>query len=821
MQLAARENTADLLPGREVSEKRQNIEESNENLSVSLNAELLKKGHVAVGMPRRCRTLSFMHAGCVYFAVGRAVVRVENALNAESAPKSTEMITTAESSISALSIENEVISIGTLSGEIILMTTDGQVIYKQKVDGMVHHIHTAQDYIYISVLYALIKVKYKNQTDLPEGQTQKASLDRYNTVARMNDIIMHVSAIQQSHGEVLMYANSNTLFVNKASVTYFANVVFAKSLRLSDSCTRIITGLTNRKVYIYEYKEDKLTLLQIIYAQGLIYDGIIVNSHVIVLSLSNSINIYNCRKTAECVGMIGPYDEEIIKVYANRQKITEALDGLDETTEEIAHIIMSHLYIALNTGGMFKYATDTPAITSKIDEKESFNNENDQRVHEESNEDLEKKQNNLLGVSPLCNTPGNIISGCLEKITHLSIVHDCIIAASGPVVRIFCVENESIREIFRPVVDGFPINSVIAGWQPEDASAAAQDFTLITNSNNILKVFKPTRLFNLVSAHTKLKEISQRLAEHQASHLSAEGAQLDGVECLSDKALSLQSHIKNQEEAGASANTPYTATKQELSLTTLAFAHPSSSEREYIEASIGTDPGLAANHFIEVDKIFGFPFEISTFIKHSDSMVVLACKSSQKAFANLFVLNSRLETVQKIFSHTKTITHILSSHDKVFSIGKDRQLCTYRVSLGRSTLPQDELTPAFQESDLGLELYSRRTDHKKEVLAASVCGTELLTSSRDKTLNTYDIQDNDTVLVKTQTFDEPVSAICIFTLDGCKYTVLGNTTGYLTINEKTQKLHNSPITHIHQYHHHIITATEEGLLRITRITDLL
>ncbi|KAI5131379.1 hypothetical protein NEPAR04_2248 [Nematocida parisii] len=796
-----------------------------ENMDISGITDLsLPKGCIISGLPRTCKRLSFLYKDKIYYAVDRSIISINISENTQNSKETVEYITTAESKISSMYINNDIISIGTISGEIILMKDNGNIIYKKFINEFIYNIVHTDNNVYVSLLYKIVKIDYTQDIK---------HTDNYEIIKEMNDISMFFSVIPAENREILAFSNSNTLFTNSITLKYSQNIVFMYTHTQPNGNINVIIGLTNRKVYFYSYSNEKLSLTQIIHVQDVLCDIIVFSYNIYIIVMSNTINIYYCMNTAECIGMVGPYDDEILKVFLDKDRISQEIAN-ETDTNVIVNQVINQLYIVLSTGGVFKYTSNNNLLRLPVRISSSNNildNSEYSEVYKNINRNILAMHEILQKILPLCNAPSNIISGNLSGISHLSIKNNYLVTANGPTVRVFFISrNGNIEEIFRPVIDGFPVNSVITDWAiMENGKIISEDFSLITNSNNIIKVYKPTELFQIRKRHCEsaeklLLKYNEILREYD---LNSEGSiQRNSLNELLVETESFLEYIKNiyNENDKNKNNLPFTAIKQELSLTTLPHT-PEKDDIQTVFENIKTDLGLSTNHFLEVDKIYGFPFEISTFIKYSKDLVLLGCKSSQRAFSNLFVLNSNLETVQKVFTHTKTITMILSQDNVIATLGKDRKIAIYRVKQGKANFSPEDTEESFRENDFGVEFLSSRIDHKKEILAAEMHDTEIITSSKDKTVNTYSIQNEGLNLIKTDKVTVPATAIHVLMINSHKYTMLGNNNGYIFINGNTKKLHNSRITNIRSYtsedgQQFIITASEEGIIRTTKLSDL-
>lgn len=827
-------------------------------------------GNVAVGASRKNRTLSALYRNRIFYVVDRAIisVQVEEEIKDRFLVKTkntaeiaeydaVEYITTVESTISAMHIRDGTISLGTVSGEIVLMDMENKILFKDNIQTGIYSISHTERSILVAVQYALLQVEISGidhsaeniSADALDAKYRECGLSKrkYQVIHEMNDIVLFSDTIETRKERILIYSNSNSIFIGGQCIKYTGNIMFTRAISLPDGSIRIVTGLSTRKVHIYTYKDEIIKLQHLITTKGLITDGILLPTNTLIV-LNNSINIYDHRKQMECVGMVGPYDEDITKVLLVRTLKKSEKTGLERDKDnlqahilngehEAAHIkstdesklalsqILNSLYIILDSGGIFKYLPQKKSLTPP-EETEEYQNDGKKRTEIEASSVLCGIYNKLNAISKQWSGTENISSGNTGRIKSLHVSGNCIITASGPWVRIFKVQNRRLCEVFRPIVDGFPINGVISDWNGQ----------FLANSNNILKVYTPTQLYNIV-INDMFSKI-ETLAEEYEKCLVQKKTSINTEQELAQKTALLRNKIDicMPERIQQNTQLPFTAVKQELSLTTVPVSHPSTEEIDYIYSTIQCDLGLANNHLVEKEKIYGFPFEISTITKAGDSMVLISCSSSQKEFSNLFVLNSQLEIVQKIFVHSKTITHVLVSNKIVATIGKDRRIAVYKVCLLSSISKAEHITIHRTEKpgkieDFGLELLDTRIDHRKSILAACIAENRIVTSSRDKTLITYTIDQEKLQIETVQQINTPITAVkaldkAATALNTSINTrlVLGDDTGHMHIGPNKHKIHNSAITHIDLYRSderdYFVTASEDGVLKIIGAEEL-
>ncbi|KAI5193053.1 hypothetical protein NEMIN01_2385 [Nematocida minor] len=791
-------------------------------------------GNAMAGIPRKNRTLSVLYKGRIFYALDRAVVSVpveERAGSTCGAVYSNiEYMTTVDSTISAMYINYDTVSLGTVAGEVVLMDLkSSSILFKDSVNTAVYSISHTQESILVSIQYQLLKIEIETSTSekvcsnkCTMENASETACNNYTTVREMNDIVLFSDVIHTNGGSVVVYSNSNSLFVDEQCVTYTGNVVFARAICLPDGSVRVVTGLSTRKVYIYEYQNKKLKLKHLVTTQSLISDGILLPNNTLIV-LNNSISIYEHSSMMECVGMVGPYDEDIVKALVATDSAASSSSALSHaahspidnadtlstphnvttsaagssSASEVDRIIDS-LYIILSSGGVFKYAPRKKTLPSSDSMPCPVNNSNPSLLIAHSA--LTSVYHMLDRLSALRNTAVNITSGNMAPIKAMEVYKDCVITASASTVRMFKIRNHQLVEVFRPVIDGFPVNAFVTDWNGD---------SLLTNSNNILKVYKSTKLYTFV-VNDVIEKIEPFISKY-ASYISLLSDSAVDFDKLKNDSVILEKEVEHFTKNSLSIydHLAFTAVKQELSLTTVPIPSPTPEESEYIYKTIGADTGLSNNHLLETDKIYGFPFEISTMLKINQTLLV-SCNSSQKEFSNLFVLNKDLETVQKVFAHTKTITHILSSESVVLTIGKDRAIAIYRM---------------LQNENAPVELLDTKTDHKKEILTGYFRDNRIITASKDNTVKTYEIKNEKLSIVKTETVYNPVTSINSLEIKTKTVLILGDTNGCLTIDNIKHKLHNAPITHIEIYRSKaetsIITATNEGVLKITDIRDLI
>lgn len=817
-------------------------------------------GRIAVGCPRKNKTFSVLYRDRIFYAVDRAIVSVMMDREKETAgidsaedgtketKESIEYITTVESTISAMHVSSGLISLGTVTGEIVLMDLENRIIFRDNLQTGVYSISHTKEAILVSVQYALLKIDIleKNCYGLssPAEDTgvryREYGPDRkkYQAIAEMNDIVLFIDVIETEAEKVIVYSNSNTLFINEQSVRYTGNIMFMRAILLPDQTVRIAVGLSTRKVHMYTYKNRVLKLQHIISTKGLITDGILLPSSTIVV-LNNSINIYDHANQMECIGMIGPYEQDILKAFligleytpqedridccGDAQKdgmlrkdknscVEDTLYGEKGRSKPVLEQIYESLYIVLDGGSIFKYAPEKKLLPTPGEEPET----------EGKDQVLWEIYKNLARIDFLWNGPVNIASGSTERIRALKVWKNCIVTASGPSVRIFKIHNSQPYEVFRPVVDGFPINGFIPRWNG----------MFVATSNNILKVYSFTHIYKIAVGSVAHK--GNILCEKYKACVSRRKDETIKKEEALEEEVSLRNEVSRyiEEEIEFDGQTPFTAVKQELSLTTVPVVNPSKEEIEYAASTIQCDLGIGNNHLVEKEKIYGFPFEISTVTSIDSSMLLISCSSSQKEFSNLFVLNRQLEIVQKVFVHSKTITHVSVSDGIVATAGKDRRIAVYAVCQLKDlqSRGETESTENTENSeDLGLKLLDVRIDHKKEILTLAIHNKTVITASRDKTLITYRIEQGKLQIEKVQNMDRPVTAIRIdkerISTRKEESLILGDSAGYLHINNRAHKIHNSPISHIETYkteeNSFYVTATEEGVLKISNVKEFL
>ncbi|KAH9385260.1 uncharacterized protein NEMAJ01_0156 [Nematocida major] len=778
------------------------------------NEELVKASHRSwtepckiaagaslAGFPRSGKMLSCLYNGRVYYAVGRSVVSVPVGFGDQEA--SIEYITTAESSISAMHINMETILVGTLSGEVIGVSLKNQVLFKRRVESTVYSLLYAPGKIFFSLMYKMMAMEYR------PGAESAVCVEGAGTVLQqMNDIVQHISVVQAKDTRVVAYASTDTLFVNSQMVKYVANVVFMQAVLTGSGAVRIVTGLTNRRIYIYEYENDQIVLKNLVYTCGMISGGVVLED-MLVAVLTDSISIYACGKNAERLCMLGPYNEDIVKVFVKEPDTSAGGKGRGKCDYRE---VVGRICIALGTGGIFGYMPSRGADECQLRSPKTLGEKIAQKLPQEEHALLETLHSTLSEMEALTKSCTNVASGNLARIKDMHTNGKWIVTASGPTTRVFSVEGGRIVEVFRPTVDGFPINAVVPDWNG----------SFLINSNNILKVYTPTQIYRML-ARGGARAI-QQLIERYNSLL--EECRRQGPEArIGAEAKLLQNALA--EVAGGDAESkdpvPFTAVKQELSLSTIPQAPCGPEEREYILSTIRSEPGLSANHFLEVDKVYGFPFEISTFVKAKDTMLLVSCKSSQKAFSNVFVLNKSLEIVQKVHVHAKTVTHIFVSGETVLTLGKDRRAAVYRIACEQSALPKSELTEWFKPGDFGLVLLDSRIDHKKEILAGHIGGSTVITSSKDKTINTYAIEDSALVLKHTETVQVPITSInSVSVRIDAPEIVMGDADGDLHLGGKVYKAHNREVTHIGECtgpERYLVTASGEGILKAIPVQE--
>ncbi|KAI5192448.1 elongator complex protein 2 [Nematocida sp. AWRm77] len=359
------------------------------------------------------------------------------------------------------------------------------------------------------------------------------------------------------------------------------------------------------------------------------------------------------------------------------------------------------------------------------------------------------------------------VSGHTDAIVSVDTLGDLVLTGScDRTVRIFQAGScaPMLYEIARPVISGYTMAGAV--FIDEDTVVSAAD-------ENILRVYKAT---NLYRQNRKKKE---------------------------DAALS------------------FTATQQELSLTTLP-SNPEEKERCTVASVSLSEMGLLTNQFCEVGKVYGFPFEIKELKALPGKMVVLGCKSSQKEFSSLFVLNTEYQIVQRVEAHTLNITKIAvsPSQEHICTVGRDRKVALFGVVEGRERFAEAEVLPAFKSTDWGVKLLDVQRDHQREIFAVTFSsdGTAVYTSSRDKRLSTYSITEQGLSLVSQVETDGHVTA-----LYHSRTLFQGTEEGEVIAGQRKTKLHSAPIQHITMVQTHppkLLTATEDGVIKTTALSKV-
>ncbi|KAI5172396.1 elongator complex protein 2 [Nematocida sp. LUAm3] len=251
-------------------------------------------------------------------------------------------------------------------------------------------------------------------------------------------------------------------------------------------------------------------------------------------------------------------------------------------------------------------------------------------------------------------------------------------------------------------------------------------------------------------------------------------------------------------------NLSFTATHQELSLTTVPM-NPSEEEQETIKKNHLTEVGLSSNPFLEHHKAYGYPFEIKTMAYIKNTALLLCCKSSQKEFSSLLVTDLSYKIIQRIQVHTLNIKKIVISPSQkyVVTIGRDRRIALFKIQKDPNNL---------------IALLDSRIDHLREIFSVTFSKKDdtLFTSSKDKRILHYIIENEKLVIKKELTTNEEVRALAYHTS-----LILGKESGKIETQNTELFCHNSPISQLFvsliNNKPSLISATEDGALSLVSL----
>jgi WD40 repeat protein len=301
------------------------------------------------------------------------------------------------------------------------------------------------------------------------------------------------------------------------------------------------------------------------------------------------------------------------------------------------------------------------------------------------------------------------VGGSTEAIVSIDQLEDLVLVAClDRSVRIYQARREGVVEIYRPLIAGY-----------EMVSALFLDlFTLVTAAQeNVLRILRGTEGYRFLLEEGRGKR----------------------VEC--DKDLCVLAGM------------------QELSLSNIATEPESGKEKAF--STLGTERALSSEVFQEIHKEYGHPFEVESLCVIKGKMILSANRASTCTHAKLVVSNMRYEVVQRIESHSQSITSICAAVDGtlVSSVGRDRR-CTLYQAVSREAA-SEEITGEFKEGDCGLRMVCSVRDHKKMPTGSvfSRDSTHLSTCGRDGNVFRYRIQENGLKMVMNKGFGEEISSI--------------------------------------------------------------
>lgn len=289
--------------------------------------------------------------------------------------------------------------------------------------------------------------------------------------------------------------------------------------------------------------------------------------------------------------------------------------------------------------------------------------------------------------------PGeHILGGHTRRVRSVEVRNGLILTASDDrTIRMFRIEQGRAVEVFRPLTGGHAIAS--ASFITENTLIAAPEDT-------VMRVLEGTQLF----AHS----VSAGEKKNQEQDLP--------LECK---------------------NIPFTAGKQELSLTNLPVFAISEEEKDQILRDFPTDVLLRTQQFHETQKVYGHPFE-SACVKCLDgSLILSASRASQKQHASLFITDARTyEVKERIDVHSLGITQIITTEtqEHILTVGRDRLIAIFR----------------YDRASKKVALLDTACHHRRAVLAAAFVEVDaydqsrnisVITTGKDKMMHIYTMEE--------------------------------------------------------------------------------
>ncbi|XP_010536323.1 PREDICTED: elongator complex protein 2 isoform X2 [Tarenaya hassleriana] len=297
----------------------------------------------------------------------------------------------------------------------------------------------------------------------------------------------------------------------------------------------------------------------------------------------------------------------------------------------------------------------------------------------------------------------------------LSVSHDQTTRVFSPWKKseVHDTEDERWHEMARPQVHGHDINCVafVRGKGNHRFVSGAEE--------KVLRVFEAPLSFLKTLNHTIAGELSS-LIDLQAD-MQVLGANMSALG-LSQKPI--YAHASSE---------PVDRSRVEGidTLETVPEAAPSELTEPPIEEQLGFHTLWPESH-----KLYGHGNELFSLCSdHKGTLVASSCKAQSTSMAEIWLWEAGTwKTVGRLGSHSLTVTHIEFSYDDTLlcSVSRDRHFSVFSL---RKT----------DGGEIIHELVAKVEAHKRIIWACSwnPCGHQFATSSRDKTVKIWSVEDDD------------------------------------------------------------------------------